>query len=656
MLSEIKGVGKVTEKKLNELNIYTKKDVIERLPRTYVDLTNVTPLSVAMEGQFCIFDAILVKGIASFSKGNLQISKGTVKSGNDLINLVWFNQNYVSKILQKDKEYTFYGKLKIVKNTYEIVNPIFEEKLKKSYLVGIHPIYWTKGYIPQRTYHNIVKEALNTFQFDSIITEEVEKKYQLKNFKESYENLHIPRSTDIKDYKDRVVIENIVRRICAYKVARDTKSSIKSNKYSILKDDSGFESLLPFELNDSQKKVIGELKNILCSDKPLNGILCGDVGSGKTAVALSIAYFAIKNGYKVALMAPTEILAQQHYNFAKNLFFQLGINVCFLSGSTKKIEKENIYFSIKNQEFDLIIGTHSLLNDALDIPNLGLVIADEQHRFGVAQRTKLITKNSDADVLTLSATPIPRSMQLVAYGEVDYFTIKSRRKSVIKTAIVGRQKREAMWRFFSAEANKDNRIFVVAPKIFDAEGVEIESVESLYSEALAYFDEKIVGCLHGRMKPEQKQKAIDDFRNGTTKVLISTTVIEVGIDVPQAGIIVIMGAENFGLATLHQLRGRVGRGGQDAYCFLYTEKKPTEGLTHLCSCYDGFELAEKDFELRGAGELFGVEQSGKGTLDGLTYKTLKVAKQIADMVDLELHKSKLSSEIFDYSLFDVSLT
>lgn len=656
MLSEIKGVGKVTEKKLNELNIYTKKDVIERLPRTYVDLTSVTPLSVAMEGQFCIFDAVLVKGISSFSKGNLQISKGTVKSGNDLINLVWFNQNYVSKILQKDKEYTFYGKLKIVKNTYEIVNPIFEEKFKKSYLIGVHPIYWTKGYIPQKTYHNIVKEALNTFQFDSIIDENVEKKYKLKNLRESYVNLHIPRSTDLKDYKDRIVIENIVRRICAYKVARDTKSNIKSNFYSILKDDYEFENLLPFELNNSQKDVIRELKNILCSSKSLNGILCGDVGSGKTAVALSLAYFAIKNGYKVALMAPTEILAQQHYNFAKNLFFQLGINVCFLSGSTKKSEKENIYFSIKNQEFDLIIGTHSLLNDELDIPNLGLVIEDEQHRFGVAQRTKLIAKNSSVDVLTLSATPIPRSMQLVAYGEVDYFTIKSRRKSAIKTVIVGSQKREAMWRFFSDEANNDNRIFVVAPKIFDAEGIEKESVESLYNEALVYFDEKKVGYLHGKMKPEQKQKAIEDFKKGITKLLISTTVIEVGIDVPEAGIIVIMGAENFGLATLHQLRGRVGRGGQEAYCFLYTEKKPTDGLLHLCSCYDGFELAEKDFELRGAGELFGVEQSGKGSLDGLTYKSLCVAKEIADTVDLRKHSSKLHSEISNYSLFDVSLT
>ena len=656
MLSEIKGVGKVTEKKLNELNIYTKKDVIERLPRTYVDLTSVTPLSVAMEGQFCIFDAILVKGISSFSKGNLQISKGTVKSGNDLINLVWFNQNYVSKILQKDKEYTFYGKLKIVKNAYEIVNPIFEEKLKKSYLIGVHPIYWTKGYIPQKTYHNIVKEALNTFQFDSIIDESVEKKYKLKNLKESYENLHVPRSTDLKSYKDRVVIENIVRRICAYKVARDTKSNIKPNIYSILKDDYKFENLLPFKLSNSQNDVIRELKNILCSSKSLNGILCGDVGSGKTAVALSIAYFVIKNGYKVALMAPTEILAQQHYNFAKNLFFQLGIKVCFLSGSTKKSEKENIYLSIKNQEFDLIIGTHSLINDELDIPNLGLVIEDEQHRFGVAQRTKLIAKNSNVDVLTLSATPIPRSMQLLAYGEVDYFTIKSRRESAIKTAIVGSQKREAMWRFFRAEANKDNRIFVVAPKIFDAEGIEKESVESLYTEALAYFDEKTVGYLHGKMKPEQKQKAIDDFKKGITKLLISTTVIEVGIDVPEAGIIVIMGAENFGLATLHQLRGRVGRGGQEAYCFLYTEKKPTDGLLHLCSCYDGFELAEKDFELRGAGELFGVEQSGKGTLEGLTYKSLCIAKEIADTVDLTKHSQKLHLEISNYSLFDVSLT
>ena len=658
MLNEIKGIGPSTEKKLNELRIFSPIDFIKRIPKSYMDLSVITSPLDATEGQFCFFEGCITKISKPFKKGKLEILKSVCTYEGEAINLVWFNRNYIVKILKIDQKYNIYGKLKIENNKLFFYNPIFEEKNENSKFSGIHPIYWTKGLIPQKTYSKFVEKAFGCAKIESVIDKSIEEKYNLTDLNEAYYNVHFPKSADIKKYGDRIVTENIVRRICAFKITQKSQYLQKSRKYIKDIDHSPFYKFLPFELNESQKNAVEKIEKSLCSDKHLNAILCGDVGSGKTAVALTATYFAVMNGYKVAVMAPTEILAKQHYDNFSSLFDKLGINVCFLSGSTKNAEKNRIKNLIENDFFKVIVGTHSLINADFEIPDLGFVIMDEQHRFGVSQRTQLIKKGEAVDILTLSATPIPRSMQLVAYGEVEFITIERRFACTVKTALVGKEKREDMWRYIAKECGKGNLAYVVVPQIFDTDGAEShtgESVESVSEELKKYFDAGEIGILHGKMKSEEKEKILNEFKGTKRRILVSTTVIEVGIDVPEASFMVILNAERFGLATLHQLRGRVGRNGQEAYCFLYSENAPSEGLKIMRSCNNGFEIAEKDFELRGGGDIFGLEQSGSGTLNGLTLSTLNKAKKIADEINPSEVAEYLTDEIKSFYLNEVSL-
>ena len=655
-LSEIKGIGEKTEKKLHALGVFTPEDLIERLPKGYMDMSKFTLPRDTAEGEFCLFEGKIVKIGKPFSKGKLEVLKCDAECEGEIVHLVWFNRNYTVKTLKNGEKYRIYGKLKIEKNQLFFYNPIFEENNENTTFFGIHPIYWTKGSIPQKTYRDFVKSALEKCFVPSIIEEKTEIELNLPSLSQAYRDLHFPLDMTNKAAKDRVALEKITRRICAYRIAQNRQIKKKTRKYDINTDHSLLFRSLPFSLNESQKKAIKKIEEVCASDKKVNAVLCGDVGSGKTAVAVAVSYFVVKNGYRVAIMAPTEILAKQHFSFINPIFSKLGFRVGFLSGSAKIAERNRMRKSIKDGFFDIVIGTHSLLHIGEEIPSLGLVVLDEQHRFGVAQRTGLIAKGEAVDVLTLSATPIPRSMQLVAYGELEYVTIKRRYESTVKTAIVRENKREDMWRYVSKVCLEGGQAYVIAPKIYDAEGIESESVENLSEELKLYFDEGEVGVLHGKLKAEEKQSILDDFYEGNTKVLVSTTVVEVGIDVPNASIITVMDAEKFGLATLHQLRGRVGRNGQKAYCFLYTEKEPTEGLKTLCSCSDGFEIAEKDFEMRGGGDVFGLEQSGGGGIEGLTYRTLQIAKEIADKIDLSKVENMLKREIEGFSLSDVSMT
>lgn len=653
MLSDIKGVGAVLEKKLNALGVFFEKDLIGRLPKGYVDPAVSTCLENSLDGDYCLFDAEVLSVGVPFSKGKMNICKVLAKNAQNFISITWFNQPYISKILKVNEQYTFYGKLKIKDNRYTFANPLFEEKGANKKFRSITPIYWTRGIIPQGVYRNIVDEALKTYNFRSVISNELENEFDLPSLQEAYECLHNPKNLDLKIYKDRVLIENIVKRICAYSVARDTKNNNHST-YEVGVNVNDFISELPFSLTVSQVDVIDDIICKLKGEKRFNGILCGDVGSGKTVVAMAIAYFAIKCGHQAAIMAPTEILAYQHFCFASKFLKPLKIDVAFLCGNTKKSEKELINRRLKNGDIGLIIGTHSLISEKVEFSDLSLVIEDEQHRFGVAQRTELVSKGKNVDLLTLSATPIPRSMQLLAYGESDYYTISRRFDYVTKTSIVRKEKRSAMWQYIKTECEKGNQAYVVAPRIFDVEGVEMDSVEALKAELTAVFGSTL-GVLHGKMKSEDKENVINDFSKRKIAVLLSTLVIEVGIDVPNAGIIVVMNAERFGLATLHQLRGRVGRDGKQAYCFLYSEKEPDSALKTLCKISDGFEIAEADFDLRGSGDIFGLEQSGASGLEGLNSKSLQKAKKIADRIDLSAARPLLAEEIEKFSLRNVTL-
>lgn len=657
MLSDLKGIGEVTEKKLNSLSIFTENDLVTHLPKTYLDMTKFTLPQDAFEGDFCFFEAVVTSVAKPFKKGKTEFVRAQADCEGEKINFIWFNQKYILKILKTNEKYRFFGKLKIDKKKPVFYNPGFEEYNGETECFGMRPIYYTKGVIAQKTYRSFVEEALKKFDKKSIIPLEIRQKYKMTELAEAYKNLHFPIDNDLRKFRNRILIEEVVRRICAFRIAQKEQVQAKQRTYDKTVDFTPLYTKLPFTMNLSQTEAVERLKSVFLSDKKINAVLCGDVGSGKTIVAVCCVYFAVKSGYKAAIMAPTEILARQHYNFIKPIFNALGISVCFLSGSLKISERNRLRKEVAAGLFDVIVGTHSVLNVGEDIPDLGFVVMDEQHRFGVAQRTGLISKGKSVDVLTLSATPIPRSMQLVAYGEVEYITIARRYESTVKTSVVPVEKRNDMWKYVSAECEKGKQAYVIAPKIYDAEGVESDSVELLYEELKKIFpDENKIGVLHGKMKADEKQSVLDGFYAGRTSVLVSTTVVEVGIDVPNASIIVITGADRFGLATLHQLRGRVGRNGQRSYCFLYTEKPVSEGLKTLCECNDGFEIAEKDFEMRGGGDVFGLEQSGDSSLKGLNVKLLAVAKEIADGINLNSVKKELSEDIKRFSLGDVSLT
>ncbi len=655
MLRSIKGVGDKTLAALRKLNINTVYDLINNLPKSYLDLSNVTALEQAMDGSFCLVDLEIVEKKQPIIKGRLKIFKAIAKSKESYVNLIWYNQNYVAKKLIEGKVYTFYGKLRIRDFMLEFNNPMFEEKRGISKFQGLQPIYYTKGLIHQRTYWNIVKEALNTITIESVVPTTLEKAHNIITLKEAYLSVHMPNGEEGQG-KDRIMLERLIRRIAAFRLSKMRNCAREKHNFFIKFDIKKYQKILPFDLNNSQIQAVESMADILCSNQALNAILSGDVGSGKTIVAMLLALFTKENGYQTAFIAPTEILCRQHYDNLCKLCHNLNVNIAFLSAATKAKERREILQRLSVGQIDIIVGTHSLLNSQVEFSSLAFVVIDEQHRFGVAQRTCLIEKGKNANVLTLSATPIPRSLQLAHYGDIDYFTIDGRFENKTITVIVPPEKRMDMWQYLYVQCiEKKGQAFIVAPHIFDQEGVEKESVEDLCKELTKIFPKDKVRALHGKLSAEQKQDIIDAFRQNKTSVLISTTVVEVGIDVPNANHIVIMDAESFGLATLHQLRGRVGRGGGQAYCFLYTTK-PDQGLVMLTQTSDGKILAEKDFELRRAGDILGLPQSGTGTLSGITIRNLAKAKQIVDNLPLDELYQELQKEIEEFSLANVSIT
>ncbi len=652
-LSDIKGVGSAIEAKLKSLDIFCVQDLIKRLPRSYIDLDKVTPLGSAIDGDYCLLDIFIISKTKPYKGKVSSIFRAEGKCGDFLVKLNWYNSSYPSKTLEIGEVYTFYGKVKINGLVVEMNNPAFEKKGEVTKFCGILPIYSTKGIIPQGTYRALVKNALPFCYCDSVIPKIIEQKYKLMSLKDAYFYLHSPESLELKKLKERVAMEMIVRRLGGFSLAREGKIE-KINFYRET-DIKPLSNVMDFELNSSQEEAFLSIKKTMMGKKKLNAILCGDVGSGKTIVAIFACYFAIKNGFQAAFMAPTEILAKQHYDKIVALFDPLNIKVALLSGSTNSSLKDEIVKGLKNQTIDIVVGTHSLISEGIEFKKLGIAIADEQHRFGVAQRTKLIKKAQNCDFLTLSATPIPRSMQLIAYGEVEVLDIERRFCGNVFTKLVNKEKRADMWEYIASYCKEGGQAFVVAPQIYDSEGIESDNVISLQKEIEALAKGIKTVALHGKLKPELKEKIINDFAEKRIGILVSTTVIEVGIDVPNAGIMVIMEAERFGLATLHQLRGRIGRNGEKAYCFLYTEKKDNQNLHIMKSCVDGFALAEKDFNIRGCGELLGTEQSGTSTLNCMTLSMLKKAKKIADEIDFLPYREVLKEEIENYSLFDVSL-
>lgn len=639
LLKYVKGLSDKRIEELNAAGIFSAEDLIKHFPRNYLDLTAVMPLSAFNAGEFAFTKAKLISAPQAFTSARrLKCVKALCLQNGEVFTVMWFNQPYVMKRLEAGEEYLFYGRLQNKYDRFTMTNPTFEKAEKNDYLKGILPVYTLYGGIYQRAMQKIILDAVYKVKPQTLIPAPLVKKYDLMPLEEAYLNVHSPTSLDVKDgASDRIATEEFFALITAFKVIKGDKQRLRSNKYSTSAEDvKGFTSGFGFDFTAGQKKAVNEIFSDMRSPKIMNRLLQGDVGCGKTAVALCAIFIALTSGYQAAMTAPTEVLAEQNYEIAKRYF--KNFSVALLKGSMTVAEKNAVKKGLKSGQIQLAIGTHALFQKDVEFVSLALCVCDEQHRFGVAQRTEFLSKGTAPDLLVMSATPIPRTLSLIFYGDLDITTIpdKPKARAVIGTNLVPQEKYGGMIEFIKKEIAFGKRVYFVAPKIDGDEEGEILSATELFDRLKGELKGVNVRLLHGRMKDKEKNEIMQDFKNGDCKALVSTTVIEVGIDVKDATVMVIFGADRFGLSQLHQLRGRVGRSDLKSYCFLLTSTDNPETLERLkvfCSTTDGFKIAEEDFKRRGGGDFLGVKQSGRANeLGALRYGTAAVflAKKLAD--------------------------
>ncbi len=667
-LTDIKGISDKRAQDLAKMNIFTPEDLIKHFPRNYLDLRKITPLEKCYNNDIVLTCGKLMTAPKMFTSARkLKCVRVAVEQGLRGFTAVWFNQPYVMSHLRAGEEYLFYGRIKSDFGGVSIINPTFEPVDNNVKLKGIVPVYTVKGNITQKVVRDAVKSAIFGLDIKSVIPARLSKKYCLENLKTAYIDVHAPSDAETqKNAAERIALEEYFILVSAFRFIKGDRQQIRINQYSCTAADMReFISRFGFEFTEGQKNAVNDIFSDLSSPRSMNRLLQGDVGSGKTAVALCAIYTAVKSGYQAAMLAPTEILAEQNYKIISRLFPEY--EVIFLSGSIKAAEKKAIKAKIKSGEARIVVGTHAVLQGDVEFFNLSMCVCDEQHRFGVGQRSALVAKGIIPDVLVMSATPIPRTVSLIFYGDLDITEIKDKPKNrqPVATFLVPERKYEGMLGFIRDTVKGGNQAFCVCPKIEEDEEGTLMSVTELFEELSAKLTGVRVGLLHGKMKDAEKARIMADFKAKAFDMLVSTTVVEVGIDVPNATVMVIYNAERFGLSQLHQLRGRVGRGADKSYCFLFTrsdDEKSLERLKVLCSSTDGFEIAEKDFEMRGSGDFMGTRQSGRflNDLGDLVYPPSVIfsAKKLCDdafshpeeLADLRTHAMDKYERLKDVTL------
>ena len=667
-LTDIKGISDKRAQDLAKMNIFTPEDLIKHFPRNYLDLRKITPLEKCYNNDIVLTCGKLMTAPKMFTSARkLKCVRVAVEQGLRGFTAVWFNQPYVMSHLRAGEEYLFYGRIKSDFGGVSIINPTFEPVDNNVKLKGIVPVYTVKGNITQKVVRDAVKSAIFGLDIKSVIPARLSKKYGLENLKTAYIDVHAPSDAETqKNAAERIALEEYFILVSAFRFIKGDRQQIRINQYSCTAADMReFISRFGFEFTEGQKNAVNDIFSDLSSPRSMNRLLQGDVGSGKTAVALCAIYTAVKSGYQAAMLAPTEILAEQNYKIISRLFPEY--EVIFLSGSIKAAEKKAIKAKIKSGEARIVVGTHAVLQGDVEFFNLSMCVCDEQHRFGVGQRSALVAKGIIPDVLVMSATPIPRTVSLIFYGDLDITEIKDKPKNrqPVATFLVPERKYEGMLGFIRDTVKGGNQAFCVCPKIEEDEEGTLMSVTELFEELSAKLTGVRVGLLHGKMKDAEKARIMADFKAKAFDVLVSTTVVEVGIDVPNATVMVIYNAERFGLSQLHQLRGRVGRGADKSYCFLFTrsdDEKSLERLKVLCSSTDGFEIAENDFEMRGSGDFMGTRQSGRflNDLGDLVYPPSVIfsAKKLCDdafshpeeLADLRTHAMDKYERLKDVTL------
>ena len=615
----LKGVGPKMYELLNKLSIYTVKDLLEYYPRVYEDRTKITPISDFQKDQNVLFLGTLVKPVTMvYAKKKKILSTVVVDDSGAIAMLTWFNQVYIKDRIKEGGTYLFYGKVGSVSGSRATLDScsIYDvNDLDK--IQGLYPIYPLTAGITQNYLFKLINNLMDSgIMVNEIFNEEFRRKYRLAEANYALRNIHFPKSYEMVNVaRNRIIFEELfLFQLALLNMKQIEVEHTNTNTYSDL-DESEFLKLIPFELTGAQKKVVSQIKKDMSSKTVMNRLVQGDVGSGKTMVAAIAMYLAVKNGYQAALMAPTTILANQHYIELSQYFEKLGINVEIITSSTTKKQKEKIIEKLKNNDIDILIGTHSIIEDNVEFNNLGLVVTDEQHRFGVKQRMKLSAKGNVVDTIVMTATPIPRSLAIILYGDLDLSIIDELPpgRKPVETCVVNDSYNQRVYNFLKKQINEGRQVYVVCPLVEENEDLDLNSVEKLYEEYKKEFNGYNVAILHGKMKNKEKDSIMQEFKANKINILISTTVIEVGISVPNATVMVIENADRFGLAALHQLRGRVGRGSASSYCILKSNNKSAiarQRLDIMRRSNDGFEIAQKDLELRGPGDFFGVRQSG----------------------------------------------
>ena len=639
----VKGVGPNRVKLLNKINIYNLEDLITYYPREYEDRSKPKKIADTENGEECLIEGIVtshIKEIRTHRK-NMIIYKLIVRDDTDSCELVWYNQSYLKKMFRIGETYKFFGRINKRIGQTEMVSPVYDLEGNNKNTGRIIPIYPLTYSLSQNTLRHIIEEGLKQAK-DKIaetLPEYILEEYKLMKLKNAMQSIHFPK--ELKDFgeaRNRLAFEELLTmQLLLLNLKNKYKNTEKGIKFDSKVKMSDVINDLPFKLTKAQTRVLEEIDSDMESDKAMNRLLQGDVGSGKTIVSIIAAYKAVKSGYQMAMMAPTSILASQHLENFKNVLEKYDIKCELLLGNTTKKKKEDILSRLKNGEIDIIIGTHSLLEENVIFKNLGLVVTDEQHRFGVRQRSTIVSKGKNPDVLVMTATPIPRTLALILYGDLDISIIDelppNRKK--IDTFAVRKSLEERVNNFVKKQIDEGRQAYIVCPLVEESEEIEAKSVEELTEKYKnEVFKEYKVECLHGKMKPKEKEEIMQRFKEGKIDILISTTVIEVGVDVPNSNIMVIENAERFGLAQLHQLRGRVGRGEYQSYCILKYQGNSElirKRMQVMQETNDGFIISEKDLELRGSGEFFGTKQHG--------IPEFKVANLFEDMKLLKLVQS-----------------
>ena len=638
-ITMLKGIGPTKAKQFANLNIFTLGDLICHFPRGYEDRTKLLPIEKLEPEKAACFKAMVMNTprTAHIRKG-LDLTKVQVADTTGRLNLTFFNNKYVSEQLQYGREYIFYGAVSGDFIGYSMTNPVFESLDSQPVTTRrVLPIYPLTAGLSNAAMLKAVRQALAICDTPpEIIPAEVRSAYGILSADRAYTAIHEPASmAEAEMAKKRLIFEEFFVFSAGLSLMRASRAEKKTEAYQNL-NLKPFLSSLPFILTGAQQRAIDEIVDDFGSGAPMNRLVQGDVGSGKTMIAAAAAYLTVNNGRQAALMAPTEILAEQHYQSLGRLFAPMGIRTVLLTGSLTPKEKRLVRESIAAGEADLIIGTHALLSDTTTFHDLGLVVADEQHRFGVAQRSKLSSKGNDPHLLVMSATPIPRTLALLMYGDLDVSIINELPpgREAVDTFLVGESYRARINAFIRKQVAEGHQCFVVCPAVEENEDLGIKAA-TVWAETLqkTVFPDLRIALLHGQMKAQEKEDAMASFARGEADVMVATTVIEVGVDVPNATLMVIEDADRFGLSQLHQLRGRVGRGKAKSYCILTSHNKNPETLQRLkalCKTTDGFKIAEEDLALRGPGDFFGSRQSGLPTfrVANLSYdlQTLKDAQ------------------------------